>query len=86
MENESGLRENFKMQKNYPLSVGKFTDAGYRYKKNVFSMNDEIMFGTEKEMEFFSFEEYNEDTFDLAPGVTENFHKIADIYLRISTD
>ena len=49
-------------------------------------MNDEIMFGTEKEMEFFSFEEYNEDKFDLAPGVTENFHKIADIYLRISTD
>ena len=29
---------------------------------------------------------YNEDTFDLAPGVSNNMYAIADIYFRISTD
>jgi hypothetical protein len=34
LENERGLREMWRMLKNFPLSVGHFTDAGYRFKKN----------------------------------------------------
>jgi hypothetical protein len=49
-------------------------------------LNDQIIGGTEQELNFYALTMYNEDTFDLAPGVSDNMYAIADIYFRISTD
>ena len=54
------------MVKNFPLQLGFYSDVGYRYKKNVFTRNDNIFFEENNEATFFTFETYNEDTFMLS--------------------
>ena len=68
------------------MSVGYFTDAGYRFKRHLFSKNDEIMFGSEHEIEFYSLDTYNEDIFEMPPGVAETGLRLAEIFFRISND
>ena len=68
LDNERGLREMFIMQKSIPVQVGKFSDVGYRFKFNSFSLTDDIFGLFETFVSFFELLKYNEDTLDIAPG------------------
>ena len=66
-----------------PLATGKFSDTGYRFRKNIFNRNDEwAPFSNESEEEFYDILQYNSDTFDVGP----EYPKIAEMYFRLNAD
>lgn len=66
-----------------PMNSGKFTDSGYRYRRNTFDKNDNWfpLFGPTK-IEFYDYISYNSDTFDVGAGS----NRIAEIYFRLAVD
>ena len=66
-----------------PLDAGKFTDAGYRFRTNIFFHTDYVYFESpEKNNTFYDFKFYNHDTYD----VSEDETRISEIYLRFDID
>jgi len=66
-----------------PLGPNKYSDTGYRYKKNT--INASLKWYSLQTMDhtFYEFEAYNTDTFDLEPSST--FNKIATMTFRLDT-
>ena len=66
-----------------PLGGNKFSDTGYRLRKNTFIHNDNwLPFTNSGSASFYDTKIFNSDTFD----VTKEYNTIAELYFRIDTD
>lgn len=65
------------------LGKGKFSDTGYRFRKNSFNLLEDWWRVTDnKWIEFYNINHYNSDTYD----VQDNFEPIADMYFRLEVN
>ena len=67
-----------------PIDSGKFTDAGYRFRRNTFDKNDNFYPMSEStQVQFYDIIFYNSDTFAVDETTDD---KIAEIYFRLGVD
>ena len=65
-----------------PLKKHTFSNTGYRLRKNIFNMKDQIIFGTQNEKVFYDTVLYNSDTI-----LTDQKQEvIAEMYWRVDVD
>ena len=67
-----------------PLKAGKYSDTGYRFRKNVFQRNRSwysVIDDQDLETVFYDLQHYNTDTFDVDP----DFQFIARMYFRLGS-
>ena len=61
------------------MAAGKYTDTGYRYRKNNFEAYNYWYSGKSKEGTFYDINLFNSDVMD----VDVDFEGIADLYFRL---
>ena len=86
LSNIKGFREQYLQKNSFPVQIGYYSDAGYRFKKHILKTNDNIFFGGSKNSSFYGLETYNKDTFIVAEDKQKDSKVMADIYFRISVD
>ena len=84
--NNKDLRYAEKWLPSIPLKKGKYSDTGYRFRRNVFDHIDEWYPGSQSNThEFFDVTNYNSDTIEI-DEFNEDFYGIAEMYFRLETD
>lgn len=83
--NEEKMRQHQTWLPSVPLTNGKFSDTGYRYRKNNFFFMDywiPVPFVAGDDITFYDITPFNSDTLDVGP----DFPLLAEMYFRIDTD
>ena len=65
-----------------PLRTGKYSDTGYRFRRNLLERVDDWPIGISKFDEFYDYIFYNSDTFDTDGNNT----LISEMYFRLEVD
>ena len=61
------------------MAAGKFTDTGYRLRKNVVNTSDSWLTNAGTNLEYYNLQLYNHDTFN----VGDDFQTIGTMFFRL---
>ena len=80
---ERVIRSNELFSATLPLDAGKFSDVGYRMRKNHFALGDKILRDIYPyDNIFYDFNYFNKDTYDVDPTNT----LLSEFYIRLEVD